>query len=351
MKNTKQHILATAKHLFYEQGYEATTIKDIAEHVGIANSVIFHYFKNKRDILIHVFKDYDKTIIKLGRSLGPHLNPIERSVLVSKMYLLHKKYDEKTQQMFLTSIKENIVTELLYQNFFQTFKELMTFQGINAEEDPLLAFRYMSFIGSIEQIQLNFINGKIKFTEENIDLSIMARFKFIFGVEPGVIKAALQKVKSVLNAVTFSSFDVFVTEDQLTKYLYRHYETNFTEIVVASIDCLRAQEDLGAALKERYQRLIVITKNYPLGNVVDTVAIETSLGDFKKKVISLYEELKAKFTEQEIFLTGVVDSKEARIKPVEDYGIEVAETLDQLKVDYYLGNKTITHCALLFYTT
>lgn len=349
MKNTKQHILETAKHLFYEHGYEATTIKEIAEHVGIANSVIFHYFKNKRDILIHVFKDYDKAIIKLGRALGTHLNPIERGVLISKIYLLHKKYDQKTQQMFLTSIKENIVTELLYESFFQTFRELMVFQGINADQDPLLAFRYMSFIGSIEQIQLNFINGNMEFTEEKIDLSIIARFKLIFEIAPEVIKASLQRVNKLINAVAFSNFDVFIREDQLTKYLSRHYASDFTELVVASIDCLSAPEELALELQKRYQRLIALTKNYPLRNAVDTEAIEASLADFMDKLLLLAHDLKTRFAHKAFLLTGVVRENPV-IKPVEEYGINVPETLRQLKVDYNAADNTITHCALLLYT-
>jgi len=44
-------ILESASSLFYERGYGATSIRDIAEAVGISSSTMYHHFANKQDVL------------------------------------------------------------------------------------------------------------------------------------------------------------------------------------------------------------------------------------------------------------------------------------------------------------
>lgn len=47
----RQEIIEAARHLFEEQDYENTTIKDVMEYVGIAKGTIYHHFKSKEDLL------------------------------------------------------------------------------------------------------------------------------------------------------------------------------------------------------------------------------------------------------------------------------------------------------------
>ena len=44
-------ILESAIRLFYERGFDATSIRDIAEAVGISSSTLYHHFTNKQDVL------------------------------------------------------------------------------------------------------------------------------------------------------------------------------------------------------------------------------------------------------------------------------------------------------------
>ena len=55
-KTTKVDILARAAELFRKQGYHKTSIGDIASAMGIFKSGIYHYFKDKEDIMIEALK-------------------------------------------------------------------------------------------------------------------------------------------------------------------------------------------------------------------------------------------------------------------------------------------------------
>lgn len=50
MGDTKERILLTALRLFAKDGYEAVSVSDIAEELGMTKGALYKHFKNKRDI-------------------------------------------------------------------------------------------------------------------------------------------------------------------------------------------------------------------------------------------------------------------------------------------------------------
>lgn len=50
-------VLRAAAHLFRQQGYERTTVRDLARVVGIQSGSLFHHFKTKEDILCAVMEE------------------------------------------------------------------------------------------------------------------------------------------------------------------------------------------------------------------------------------------------------------------------------------------------------
>lgn len=50
-KKRWQQILKAAAEVFYEKGYEAATLQDIADRVGILKGSIYYYIKTKGDLL------------------------------------------------------------------------------------------------------------------------------------------------------------------------------------------------------------------------------------------------------------------------------------------------------------
>ena len=55
--NTKQEILNAALDLFSVRGYEATSISQIADAVGIRKASLYSHFENKQAILDAIVKD------------------------------------------------------------------------------------------------------------------------------------------------------------------------------------------------------------------------------------------------------------------------------------------------------
>jgi AcrR family transcriptional regulator len=55
--STRNLIIQAATRLFAEKGYEGMTMKEIANEVGIKAPSLYSFFKNKEDILLHVYTE------------------------------------------------------------------------------------------------------------------------------------------------------------------------------------------------------------------------------------------------------------------------------------------------------
>ncbi|WP_218671072.1 helix-turn-helix domain-containing protein [Microbispora sp. GKU 823] len=49
---TTQRLVVAAVDLFTEQGYDATTVAQIAERAGVTKSTFFRHFADKREVLV-----------------------------------------------------------------------------------------------------------------------------------------------------------------------------------------------------------------------------------------------------------------------------------------------------------
>lgn len=73
----RQELAAAAMHLFATQGYEATTVDEIAAAAGVARRTFFRHFRSKEEA---IFPDHDDTLVRVGQVLDsaePHEHPLD----------------------------------------------------------------------------------------------------------------------------------------------------------------------------------------------------------------------------------------------------------------------------------
>ncbi|MFD5887374.1 TetR/AcrR family transcriptional regulator [Streptomyces sp. NPDC060334] len=63
--NTRQRIQDVAVELFAEQGYEKTSLREIAERLDVTKAALYYHFKTKEDIIISLFEDVTRPIDEL----------------------------------------------------------------------------------------------------------------------------------------------------------------------------------------------------------------------------------------------------------------------------------------------
>ncbi len=60
----RRQILDAAVHLFYEVGYEGTSLRDLSARVGINKATIYHYFESKEEILFDLIRQVGQELLK-----------------------------------------------------------------------------------------------------------------------------------------------------------------------------------------------------------------------------------------------------------------------------------------------
>ena len=124
MDDTKVKILMTALKLFARDGYEAVSVRDIAQELGITKGALYRHYKNKRDI----FDNIVERMIQIDAERAEeHRMPVE-------------KYDKMSDSYKNTSwedIEKFTVEQLKFwteDGFASLFRRMLTLEQYRNEE-------------------------------------------------------------------------------------------------------------------------------------------------------------------------------------------------------------------------
>ena len=103
LKKTKSKIVSAAWKLFYEQGYEDTTIEEIIEESGTSKGSFYHYFEGKDALLGTLAYVFDEKYEELMQTMPPEMGAMEKL-----SYLNHELF-----AMIESSVSIDLLTRLL----------------------------------------------------------------------------------------------------------------------------------------------------------------------------------------------------------------------------------------------
>src|SRR5579871_4362760 len=89
---TRERILDVALDLFNEQGYDKTSLREIAEQLGVTKAALYYHFERKEDILLELHL----RLHELGRTVLDRLDALdsEEEVVEAWPVLLDQLIDE-----------------------------------------------------------------------------------------------------------------------------------------------------------------------------------------------------------------------------------------------------------------
>ena len=102
-RNTKGRIISAAWKLFYEQGYEGTTVEDIVFESGTSKGSFYHYFDGKDALMGTLAYVFDEKYEELIPALDPNMGALE-----TLAYINHELY-----VMIEASVSIDLLTRLL----------------------------------------------------------------------------------------------------------------------------------------------------------------------------------------------------------------------------------------------
>ncbi|MBI4947754.1 MAG: TetR/AcrR family transcriptional regulator [Bacteroidetes bacterium] len=140
---TKEHILKSADDLFFRYGVKSVTMDHIASHLGMSKKTIYHFFKDKDELMNvfaqsfvnrnigafeHVCKSSHNAIdeifcvMKQLRAMMLQMNP--------KLFFELQKYYPKAWQQF-RDFREKHVAEMIQKNLEKGIKQGLYRSDIN----------------------------------------------------------------------------------------------------------------------------------------------------------------------------------------------------------------------------
>ena len=156
--NTKQEILEASLELFSVQGFEATSISQIASAVGIRKASLYSHFENKQAILVAIVKEVleryaEHSIFALANWDDPDFTKDKQDMTPDAAvqmiqgqlrYILHDPAISRARKMLTIEQFQNadlakLQTRQNYEDVLRYFTGLVGFlirQGVLTEDDP-----------------------------------------------------------------------------------------------------------------------------------------------------------------------------------------------------------------------
>lgn len=129
MKKTQEKILENAVVLFAQEGFENTSMRVIAMHVGIKPSVLYHYFENKEELLKAAF-GYATRKLGVERSLQRKTKTPREKIKQSISFQFdHALYISAILKLYMAyrntfpKLKNGYIPELAYAHITNAIEE------------------------------------------------------------------------------------------------------------------------------------------------------------------------------------------------------------------------------------
>ncbi len=102
-EETRERILDAARGMFVERGFEATTMRAIADRIEYTPTAIYHHFLNKEALLAELSAQDFRALAAAFQKLGRIADPIERLRRCGQAYVeFGLRHPMQYQFMFMT---------------------------------------------------------------------------------------------------------------------------------------------------------------------------------------------------------------------------------------------------------
>jgi len=104
-EETRRRILAAARELFDDRGYEQTTTREIAARAGIAAGTLFNYYREKRELAQELFQRELDAVVEQAFDGSPGGGPLvdELMQVFTRLYA-HYQCDPERARVYLREL-------------------------------------------------------------------------------------------------------------------------------------------------------------------------------------------------------------------------------------------------------
>ncbi len=134
MADTKEKILLTALRLFAKDGYEAVSVRDIAQEVGITKGALYRHYENKRDLFNSILERMEQNDGRYAQENGVPAGTAEE---------IPETYRGVSLEEVISFSKE-MFRYWTRDEFAASFRRMLTLEQFRSDEMKTLYQQYLA---------------------------------------------------------------------------------------------------------------------------------------------------------------------------------------------------------------
>lgn len=158
-EQTKAQILKSSLKLFSQNGFNGTSISDIAKDAKISKGLIYNYFKSKKDIVETIYSNLKDEFLGLMLPIRDIEDPVEKLTTILSDTIKYSKENKELMKLYMGFMIQpgpitfnEVFSPKFLQKFFDEFVTIFTELG---SPDP--KHEAYEFAAIIDGIQFHYI--------------------------------------------------------------------------------------------------------------------------------------------------------------------------------------------------
>ena len=157
----REQVLDVAMNILIKEGYDAVTIRRLADEIAYTPGALYSYFKDKEEIVFALVLRASRHLASVFRAVESIANPLERLWAIGRAYLkFAMEHPEYYDLMFIMSTPIQKMTEAEYTEGYASFfilrstvHDCMQHGYLPHADDDVAAFAMWSFVhGSVSLV-------------------------------------------------------------------------------------------------------------------------------------------------------------------------------------------------------
>lgn len=192
---TKERILASAKELFYNQGYEATTVQQIASRSGATLDSMTYHFATKATFVERLFDDYFANISAAMREKQfEPWNNFEQHFRLTMIYYYNLLSDTHTRNFYYELFKNDLMAVSLNSRINHLYRKFIEEYRLRIRPVEFEAIITADF-GARRECILAYCENRLKMPIEDFGIFLLTNTARTLGIPERIIfKTSYQSV-------------------------------------------------------------------------------------------------------------------------------------------------------------
>ncbi|KNZ42252.1 TetR/AcrR family transcriptional regulator [Acetobacterium bakii] len=181
---TKERIYKSAKELFYNKGYNATTIQQIADHSGTTLGSMTYHFATKDTFISRIFEDYLTSIndLLLNKLIGyKPINSFEKHFYLTMVWYQYLLTDPLVKNFYFEISKNDSLYPFLQGQISQIYHNFVKDYNLRIRPIEFDAILIADF-GARRELTRSFCEDNIKMPVEDFSILIISNTARCLGI-------------------------------------------------------------------------------------------------------------------------------------------------------------------------